>query len=984
MTLRGWLLGGSTAAGLAILLALTAPLSGQQFIQYGFESRDPIWAQGPADANFKERLHKLTDEHAHSGQHCETIQLDAETGTFIYYTYNPGKAAISEELSVSVWVRANRPGISLRCRAVLPRERDPKNLQQPLVVFLSGETYQLVGRWQQLTLRQPARRLREQQQLLREERKADVVVEGAYVDQIILNVYGGPGRTEVFTDDLEIGPLTDGLVAGGNRPIAQTLPPPRTTGVPAIPVSPGSVPGPGMMPVFPSRADEVRLKGSPARLLVGGERFFVRGIRHTGTPLKVLQEAGFNTVWLDESAPAGLIEDAVNLGFWIVPTISSGARAVQPGQLPSSVMGPPPQLGQNVRRFLERGGLLGWDLGSNLSREHYPSIARTAQLLRSVDPTRPLLLDVMDGFRQYAANIDQLMLGIHRWPLATTLELPAYRDWLRQRRHLGLPGGYCWTWIQSHLPDWFLDLAYDGKIQPGEPLGPQAEQLRLLTYIAIASGYQGVSYWSDRFLADATTGRDRLLALALLNLELRLLEPLLLCAEDPIWIDTPQPQVKAAILRTPRATVVLPMWIGDHAQIVPGQSALSSLKLTVPLAIGAQVWEVSPGHIRSLKWDRVPGGIEVTIPEFSLTSILVFTSDVSEKGTVVALQQLVRSMAPSAAQWAHDQASEELVKVEKVQAELERGGLSLPDAPALFQKSRQYLDSSLARRRNGDFTEAYLEAQRALRPLRILMRTQWERCMKEVDTPVASPYLLSFFTLPRHLQFWEELRSLQVTGNLLPDGNFETPPDQVPPGWVVQEAQSLDDVRSLARRVPSKLIEEAEKAAEKNPKATKANWRGVAEEETGKKPKAGPHGQYLMLQVMPRLPALADGKNAPPIPLALERTFLSLHSPAVRLPPGSLVRISVWAKVPGTIHASVDGALFYDSIGGEPLAVRLREKSGWQRYTVYRRVPASGSVHVVLAQTGLGTVLFDDLRIEPLSTPIQQAGYACPPQVLRP
>jgi hypothetical protein len=935
MTTRRWVLGSSIAAAL-LTLAVVAPLSGQQFFQYGFESRDPIWMHpiAGADIDFKVLAHKLTDEAAHSGQRSEMIRLQVAEGrgSFIYFTYEPGKAPVGEDLSVSVWVKANRPGISLRCRAVLPKERDSRNLDRPLDTLLQGDTYQLVGRWQQLTLRQPLKRLREQQQLLRAERKTDVNVADAYVDQIILNLYAGPGSMEVYTDDLEVGPLTE------NRSAQVTPPPPGigAPGVPATPVSPGSG---GGVPFFPAKADEVTLKGSPARLMVGGERFFVRGIRHTGTPLKVLHEAGFNTVWLDESAPVGLIDDAVNLGFWIVPMI----RADEVAAGPTADYRP---LAANVRRFLERGGVLAWDLGCNMDEDHYSGIARTATLLRSVDPTRPILGDLVDGYRRYTANIDQFMLGIHRWPLGTTLELPAYRDWLRQRKNLGLPGCFCWTWVQSHLPDWFLQQAYDGKPRTDpttgtEPMGPQAEQLRLLTYLAIASGYKGVGFWSDRFLADSTTGRERLLTLAQLNLEMRLLEPLLLQAEEAAWIDTSSPQVKAAVLKTPKATVVLPMWIGESAQIVPGQSTIPSLKVTVPYTTASQVWEVSPGHIHSLPWDRVPGGYSITLPEFSLTSILVLTSDLTDGGTVVTLQEQVRAMAPWAAQWAYDQAREELDKVEKVQTDLDRMGLPLPDAGALFHKSRQYLDSSLALRRNGDYSEAYLEAQRALRPLRILMRTQWDRCMKEVDTPVATPYLLSFFTLPRHLQFWSDVKSMQATQNVLSDGDFETPPNQTPVGWVVREAQSPDDVVTTARRVAN------------NPKQGK---------------------QCLALQVMP--------KNKEVVPRALERTMISLQSPDVKLPPGSLVRISVWINVPGTIKASPDGALFYDSVGGEPMAVRVTGTgaAGWKKVTVYRRVPASGTVHVVLAMTGLGSAFFDDVRIEPLAP----GNQATPPSAYHP
>jgi hypothetical protein len=102
------------------------------------------------------------------------------------------------------------------------------------------------------------------------------------------------------------------------------------------------------------------------------------------------------------------------------------------------------------------------------------------------------------------------------------------------------------------------------------------------------------------------------------------------------------------------------------------------------------------------------------------------------------------------------------------------------------------------------------------------------------------------------------------------------------------------------------------------------------------------------------------------VPAALERTFIALHSPAVRLPAGSLVRVSAWIKLPANITASVDGALFYDSAGGEPLAIRLTGKMRWKRFSLYRRVPASGQIHATVAMTGIGEVCVDDMKIEPL------------------
>src|SRR5262249_31062132 len=97
------------------------------------------------------------------------------------------------------------------------------------------------------------------------------------------------------------------------------------------------------------------------------------------------------------------------------------------------------------------------------------------------------------------------------------------------------------------------------------------------------------------------------------------------------------------------------------------------------------------------------------------------------------------------------------------------------------------------------------------------------------------------------------------------------------------------------------------------------------------------------------------------------RTFLAINSPAVTLPAGTLVRISAWMYIPGGVSGTVDGAMFYDSVGGEPLAVRMTiPTKGWKKFTLYRQVPPSGQISVTLALTGYGTAYFDDVRIEPL------------------
>jgi hypothetical protein len=889
-------------------LALDDPLSAQQVHRNGFETSQTTWLRGQSDAGFKEVHHDITDLTAHTGQSSEHFVLVAEPGTFIYYFYPTGNASLNEETSASVWAKCNRPGVQLLARLVLPHESDPANLEQRLTTTLRGDTYQTVGRWQRLELRRPLQFGKEQQQLMRAQLKRDIDFTDAYVDRLTLNLYCGPGRTEVWVDDLEIGPVEAGA-------------PFQTTSRPSNPGERATLP-----PRSASRTSPVELKQD--RLTVGGKPIFIRGIRHSNTPLAALRDAGFNTLWLDSHTSPALLEEAVNLGFWVVPTLP----AAGPGaESPLTAV-------QMASRFSAGDAALFYDLGGGLVEEQREAVMATAEQLHAADPQCPLGGDIWDGFRPYSRSLD--LIGVHRWPLLTGLELSQYREWLEQRHNLMRPGSFFWTWIQTQLPDWYTKLVYGRTSEAGfdEPVGPQPEQIRLLTYTALAAGCRGLGFWSDRFLADSHQGRDRLLALALINLELQMLEPLLVTADPPRWVKTSIGEVGAAVMHTEHGMLVLPIWLGRGSQFVPGQLATPKLTIVVPeVPIGTQAWEVSPALVRSLPTQRVIGGTQVTIPEFGLTSLIIFTADNNPTGLVVRLQDQHRRMAKLAAQWSHDLAEVELNKVSKIESQLAAAGHPLVDGQQLLTDARNRLRDSVEHFNSGDYTDAYLESERALRPLRILMRGQWDDTVKKLDAPVSSPYAVSFFTLPRHWQFMEQFPAGATGPNLLPGGGFETAEKSLPPGWNLQETK-LDLVNFYA---------------------------GVVTDQPGE-------GQRCLL-----LEIKAPPPPAVP-PKALERTYLAVRSPAVRVQPGTPVRISGWLRVPQAVSASVDGAMFYDSAGGEPLAIRqVAPQPAWKKFTLFRTAPESGLMTVTLALTGLGKAYFDDIRIEPI-TPGAQVPVTSP------
>jgi hypothetical protein len=309
----------------------------------------------------------------------------------------------------------------------------------------------------------------------------------------------------------------------------------------------------------------------------------------------------------------------------------------------------------------------------------------------------------------------------------------------------------------------------------------------------------------------------------------------------------------------------------------------------------------------------------------------------------VAIGRLTResqASGPQTARLVRDQAVQKFNSVVAVDFELARLGRKSEDAPLWLRDARSSLAEAERSLTNRDYRSAAVHAQRAMRPLRLLERDHWERAVRSLGKPSASPLTASFATLPAHWRFVAELDSAERSRNLLPESEMENVHRMVAAGWRLHSHPLPADDSLAGDKPPVKIEGEL-----------------VGRTKQGGDPYAGDYCFHLSA-------APADPDYPPEL---IETPPLWLTSPPVMLQAGQWVRIHGWIRVPKPITASLDGLLIFDSWGGEPLADRIGATGGaWKEFTLYRVAPAAGPMTLTIALTGLGEALLDNFSVEVL------------------
>lgn len=834
-------------------------------------------------------------------------------------------ATVIDELEASVWIKSNHAGFALAVSIALPEVVDPET-NTPRTLLIVGDRYQTPGQWQQLKCRTADRAISDQMRLQRRLRQMSDNPEKMYVSQVLLEGQLPPEVVDIQLDDLSLSPLVPFRVPevkSVTRPIQQVN---QSTEEPR----------------------DVRkrnpIRFSLHRLQVEGRPFFPRVITYQQEKPEVLASAGINVAWVPDYENTSVTAPLRRQGLWVTsaPPYAKGADGEPLDSDDASLM----------PFNSSTSSVLFWMLGARMTLDGHPRLTSWTNQIRDADRIikRPIAADVIENERQASRHVD--MLGISRHVIHTNCSLADYRDWMIQRRDQAWPDTFCWTWIQTEPVPAMMDLSRGHDFRP--MLEP--EQIRMQVYAALAAGCRGLGFWTTTPLSDdSPAARERMLTLTQLNLELSLFEPWLTTGGKPelvpFTLDAVRSDIAAALPRNraaeikknadpkvasskrsremqaamisiDRGALLLPMWLEENSQFVPGHLTGRNLSIIVPGGgQTAAVWEITTtGRLRNLHRENAAGGIKVSLPRLNQTAAILVTSD---QALVEEINERIASIQDHSAHIIVELARLKLDRIRQVDEALQNAGAGRNDAWRWLGEARQQLEKAETALRSQQFSEAAQYAEEAMQYGRLLQKNHWEQTVKPLSSPTTSPWAVSFQTLPEH---WKMMQRIEKAGNqnglenLLPSGEFEDIGTLVAEHW--QHEQSM--------------LETIESSA---------SLHHVAKQ-----------GKFSL-----RLSAIPIAGQA--VPMALPQAPVTVVSPGISVHAGQFVRITGWAKIPQALVGSTEGALIYDNLLGKSGAIRLKATQDWQRFELLRPVPESQDVTVSLSLHGLGELLVDDLKI---------------------
>ncbi len=754
----------------AHLLILVATAHAFAQIEMGFEQGAPSWQLRDTDCAIPSSawIQRRTTEEKRSGQTSEHFHFQTGHGTKIMVAQSIEPSYLIPELQPELWIKANRAGVRMLARVVIPKSQAPDG-KGPVKIMIEGAKYSNAGNWQRLSFgtgeENLEQLLKKQLWALRSKFGQAVDPEGAFIDLIVLNLYAGPGACDVWVDDLRI----PGSVSAQESTTDTTKPDRAVRLV-------------GMQDNALQSDALVRFDGNIMEL--GGQPFFARAIQHNGEPFEWLKQIGFNVIELRSPATFEQLQAAQLLELWLVcpPPTSAGLTPIG----------------------LEFDRVLAWSVGRNLTGRDFDNVQRLVKEIQHSDPRkgRPLLADVRSNWVDYGQTVNILATNVD--PIGGGFRLNQYGQWLAQRQQLAGKTVPIWAAIPTELPaEVITQIAALSDRVPPTPLEPQ--QLEFAFYEALAGGARGLRFLS-RSRLDATDPVTllRVQTLKWLNIRVSQCEPWGAGGAVADTLPLADQNLKVTALQTERARLLLIQRPTQFEQWSAGDVPISKISFVdVGASATDRAYWLAPSGMIPLPISTIHGGAQIEIEHCPSLAVVVVTD------SPVVINRLANSYRAPDGQ-TFSQLRLDMVRnwlaivqlIDRQMGQFERranvASGAINEALTFLQRAETMIAGS-----NAITADEYVD--QAEQRLSLARKQFLIEARLPFRSAAASALLVHPLLVPNHWQLAAQLGQANWLPNALAGGDFENLQHMIDNGWVNRRTEE-DDFETRVELTPSAAV----------------------------------------------------------------------------------------------------------------------------------------------------------------------------------
>lgn len=730
------------------IIASCLPASAQ--IQDRFEGGEPRWTLVESDCAATLAEHEISLITPHSGRTSELMAVTCGQGTQVLLAYPIEPSAILNEFEPSIWTRCSSSRIRIGIRIVFPFASHPVTGRH-LTAIVWGTSYDQPGAWQQLSVRRLATLVEQEKIALRSRFGADLRLEGAFVDSLVLNAYTGPGRYRMQVDDL------------------------RLTGIVSM-AAIGNPPPPNWRELWQWRQQARRPKNE----------FWKR----PNTPPVWLQYRNESLPWIESLGIAGIVTDQLPTQETLASAHRSNLGVISP---PATF---PVEFDSDSFASL-RGWLIGSGLDSRQLENAKHQVSRVAAYPAELQ--RPLIAEALEGHFQYSRIADELIIPM---PLASSPSSAiAKSEWLSEKLQTTRQRSLGWVSVNLSVPPSLADQLETASqiVAPDQDLAPLRVSPMIFRHQllqAYMAGAQGVLVrtFEPLDLKDAADSAQ-IAALRWTQHDLGVWGP---------WIMAGERGAPAALSSSDWTSAT---WQLEKSQLIIAQIGLEARQFCTPptgndtLDIGlttndsaAMVFRLTQNRLERVTPERTPLGLLWTIEEPAPTEAFVVTSDPK---IIDFLQTQTRTGAASLAADLIELAAHQLGHATQLAAARTAylGTNDIPELTRRIQECQREVNAATSSLRTNQPQAAIQLAFRAQNSIQSVLYEGLLQARESLSSFQSSPLILTPAGLHLHWLVADACRRSQWESRPIPAANFRDLTEMEQNGWSQQ--RRLEDQVSL-------------------------------------------------------------------------------------------------------------------------------------------------------------------------------------------